>query len=41
MKGLTGQILVVDLTTRSFHVEEPPEQVYRQHLGGYGLGAWK
>lgn len=40
MQGLTGKILVVDLTTRSFHVEEPPEEVYRQYLGGYGLGAW-
>lgn len=40
MKGLTGQILVVDLTSRCFHVEEPPETVYRRYLGGYGLGAW-
>ena len=40
MKGVHGKILIVDLTKRTFQVEEPPEQVYRKYLGGYGLGAW-
>src|SRR5690606_18113519 len=35
-----GRVLVVDLTTRRSHVEEIDESVYRQFLGGYGLGAY-
>lgn len=38
--GTLGKALVVDLTTGEHHVEEIPESVYRQFLGGYGLGAW-
>jgi aldehyde:ferredoxin oxidoreductase len=34
-----GKILNVNLTTGEIDVEEIPEQMYREHLGGYGLGA--
>jgi aldehyde:ferredoxin oxidoreductase len=34
-----GRILSVNLTTGEIDVEELPEEMYRQHLGGYGLGA--
>jgi len=40
MKGITGKILVVDLTSKQFVEEMPPEEIYRQYLGGYGLGIW-
>jgi aldehyde:ferredoxin oxidoreductase len=40
MNGVHGKILVVDLTTRTYEVEEVPEEIYRKYLGGYGLGAW-
>ena len=38
--GYIGKILWVDLTTGTFKVEEPPEDIYRKYLGGYGLGAY-
>ena len=38
--GTHGRILVVDLTHRTSHVEEVEEKVYRQFLGGYGLGSY-
>ena len=38
--GTHGRVLIVDLTTRTTRVEELDESVYRQFLGGYGLGAW-
>lgn len=38
--GTHGRVLVVDLTTRTSRVEEIDESVYRQFLGGYGLGAY-
>ena len=38
-KGVMGKILFVDLSTGEINVEEPDEQVYRDFLGGYGLGA--
>ena len=40
MKGIANKILVVDLTSRSYRIEELPEEIYRQYLGGYGLGVW-
>jgi aldehyde:ferredoxin oxidoreductase len=40
MKGITGKILVVDLTSKQFIEEMPPDEIYRQYLGGYGLGVW-
>jgi len=38
--GTHGRVLVADLTTKTSRVEEIDESVYRQFLGGYGLGAW-
>jgi len=37
--GVTGRILFVDLTSSQITVEKPPESLYRDYLGGYGLGA--
>lgn len=39
-KGFHGKVLFVDLTTKSHRVEHVDAQVYRDYLGGYGLGAW-
>jgi aldehyde:ferredoxin oxidoreductase len=33
-----GKILCVNLSSGRIDVEEPPEEIYRHHLGGYGLG---
>jgi len=38
--GTLGRALIVDLTTRTSRVEEIAESVYKQFLGGYGLGAY-
>ena len=38
--GHTGKVLFVDLATKSHRVETIDETVYRDYLGGYGLGAW-
>ncbi len=38
--GFHGRVLHVDLTDNQSHVEEVDPSVYRQFLGGYGLGAW-
>jgi aldehyde:ferredoxin oxidoreductase len=38
--GTHGRILIVDLTTRTTRVETLDESVYRDYLGGYGLGAY-
>ena len=38
--GTHGRVLIADLTTRTTRIEEIDESVYRQFLGGYGLGAW-
>ena len=38
--GSLGRVLHVDLTEQRTWVETVPETVYRQLLGGYGLGAW-
>jgi len=38
MYGLTGKILIVDLTKQSLNVEIIPEEIYRKYYGGYGLG---
>ena len=37
--GTMGKILIIDLSTREISVETPSDEVYLQHLGGYGLGA--
>ena len=39
-KGFHGKVLFVDLGTREHRVETIDPQVYRDYLGGYGLGAW-
>jgi len=38
--GHTGRVLFVDLGAKSHRVETIDETVYRDFLGGYGLGAW-
>jgi len=37
--GYHGKILWVDLTRGSSHVQDLPDTVYRDYLGGHGLGA--
>jgi len=37
MKGYNGKILRLDLTERKFSVEYPPEDYYKQYLGGRGF----
>jgi aldehyde:ferredoxin oxidoreductase len=39
-KGFHGKVLFVDLSAKSHCVETIDPQVYRDFLGGYGLGAW-
>src|SRR5215831_11938978 len=39
-KGFHGRVLFVDLGARTHRVEEIEESVYKNFLGGYGLGAW-
>jgi aldehyde:ferredoxin oxidoreductase len=39
-KGFHGRALFVDLSTKSHRVEQIDPQVFRDYLGGYGLGAW-
>lgn len=38
--GTHGRVLIVDLGSRTSRVETLDESVYRQFLGGYGLGAY-
>lgn len=38
--GAHGRALVVDLSTGEHRTEPIPADVFRQYLGGYGLGAW-
>ncbi|MDF2629988.1 MAG: aldehyde ferredoxin oxidoreductase [Symbiobacteriaceae bacterium] len=38
-KGFMGKVLWVDLTAREVVEETLPDLIYRQFLGGYGLGA--
>jgi aldehyde:ferredoxin oxidoreductase len=40
MKGYTGKILHVNLTTEEFRVEQPGEDFYRKYLGGSCLGTY-
>jgi aldehyde:ferredoxin oxidoreductase len=39
MAGYTGNVLYVDLTSGAITKESLPEKIYREHLGGMGLGA--
>ena len=38
-KAFNGKMLTVNLTTGEIAVERPQESLYRQYLGGYGIGA--
>ncbi len=38
-KAFNGKMLNVNLTTGEIATERPPESLYRQYLGGYGIGA--
>ncbi len=38
--GSLGRVLIADLSTRTTRVEALDESIYRQFLGGYGLGAY-
>ncbi len=40
MKGVAGKILLVDLGTRLWEVQDIPEVVYEQYLSGIGLAAY-
>jgi aldehyde:ferredoxin oxidoreductase len=40
MKGFAGKILHVDLSSGTFEVQEPGEELYRQYVGGACLGAY-
>jgi aldehyde:ferredoxin oxidoreductase len=40
MAGFHGKVLFVDLSAKTHRVENVDAQVYRDYLGGYGLGAW-
>ena len=37
-RGYTGRYLLVDLTGKSWSIEETPEQLIREFLGGRGFG---
>ena len=39
-KGFHGRVLFVDLTAKTHEVQTIDPTVYRDYLGGYGLGAW-
>ncbi|MDY6794653.1 MAG: aldehyde ferredoxin oxidoreductase C-terminal domain-containing protein [Actinomycetota bacterium] len=38
--GCMGEVLVVNLSDCDSEKQEVPEDVYRDFIGGYGLGAW-
>jgi len=37
--GYMGKIMFVNLSSGAISIEEPPEKLYRDFIGGYGLGA--
>ena len=37
---MTNQILRIDLSNRSYRIEEIPDNIIRQYIGGRGLGAY-
>ena len=39
-KGYNGKILWVNLSTNEIIEEKIDENIYRQYIGGYGLGAY-
>ena len=40
MKGYSGKILRIDLTTRQITADEPAEMFYRRYLGGAGITSY-
>ncbi len=40
LKGMTGKIARVDLSSGTVSVVEPPEEVYKKFLGGSALGLY-
>ncbi len=40
MKGYTGKVLFVNLSTREFREEIVPDEIYENYLSGVGLGAY-
>ena len=38
--GYNGKILHVDLSNLSFEIEKPPEQFYRDYVGGSALAIY-
>ncbi|MFZ5632767.1 MAG: aldehyde ferredoxin oxidoreductase family protein [Bacillota bacterium] len=40
MKGFYGKLLRINLTEKSYAVEDIPEQILRDYLGGKGLGSY-
>ncbi len=40
LKGVLNRIAWVDLTSQSITIEEPGETIYKNYLGGYGIGAF-
>ena len=40
MRGYTGKILLVDLTSRTWEEQAIPDEVYEQYLSGVGLAAY-
>jgi aldehyde:ferredoxin oxidoreductase len=38
MYSVTGKIAIINLKTKNNKVEEIPKQLYKEYLGGYGLG---
>jgi len=40
LKGVTGKIARVDLSSGEVSVVEPPEEIYKKFLGGWGLGIY-
>lgn len=40
MHGWTGNIVIIDLTARSFRVESPDPEVYRLFIGGKGMAGF-
>ena len=37
--GYMGKLLYVDLTTKTWEIREVTEELARNYIGGYGLGA--
>ncbi len=40
LNGYTGKILHLDLSNKSFVVEQPPEDFYRKYIGGSAMGLY-